>query len=818
MGRTSKTIIIIWIVHMKKAFVIPPSFRLISAMATSRVTKRTNSIRKTPQACTSCRRRKVKCDGCKPCSSCKTNGLECGYDAPSLEQINIKGKSHIDANEALRLISNLHSTLKNLSSLAQDDPGNMVDTVTDISTRVRDLENKLQMQLNPYEAANCRGEKSLEYRLALLGPAKIGNKEGLNSHLVEPALSLDRFHGLYSPLSILCMDNLEKMFKKIHAELDAAKMQNIFRLFGKYFDLATIGFQQSLALNRSPIKTCAQYMGLKGSPTSEDIYNKLLELIPPELRQLHLRSERFTDASARWRFSSLSAMFQDHCRNYKNLDISSATTAELSRFFQVYNIISILSTEQLQKDWFSEFFSMEHLEGLLNYIEYRILFDQPLMLGRMVCFLVRFAMDHGLNRWEFYYSLKESEADTHRTLWWKCYWWDKFNAISHGRLPLLRDEECVCLFPRCVMALGVEDSMSCEALLSKVSFKGASSDAVSLFGYIFMGKMIERASRSLLFARKYTSYHVSGTSSVTSATEIVNSLKSDYQTIIALNVSFKNLFSDFESCEIPKPSLKWMIIIEYCYLCLLIALEKLMIRINKITHLTKDLASSIEDCQTRYMECARANLLRGTQVTSAPAFYALLMPIYTSFLIVSDRYINQRGQNPDFEISVLFFFLSLLLRVGDDNPLGQQNGDVFLQPRTRPGQAICLVLCRICLQLYLKRSSHQLGDELPLEIKDLDRQLDNICSKTLDTNSDLWQIMETTSKKKSMYQESFLAFLESKGWFIDKQGAPTENKDTNEHSSAADFSTELPNLFNQDIWGFQIDEQDLLPFLYHDIN
>ncbi|CAR23296.1 Zn(II)2Cys6 transcription factor [Lachancea thermotolerans CBS 6340] len=803
--------------HAYKAKCMAQDSRPPQVMATPRVTKRAYTIRKTPQACISCRRRKVKCNGCRPCSSCKTNGLECAYDTPSLEQVNIKGKPHIDTSEALRLISNLHSTLRNLSSLAQDDPGSMSSTVTDISMRVHDLESRLHMQLNPYKAANCRGEKSLEYKLASFGPAKVGYEENPNSP-VEPALSLGRFHGLYSPLSMLSLDNLEKIFEKVHEELSPAKVQEAFFLLGRYFDLATVGYQQTLALHRSPIRTCAQHFGLKGSSSSEAIYDKLLELIPLELRQAHLQSEKQKDAGSRWRFVALSELFQDHCRNGKSLDVSSATTAELWRFFEVYSVISILSTEQLQKDWFSEFFSMEHFECLLNYIECRVSFDQTLILGRVVCFLVRFAIDNGLNRWEFYHNLKESEADHHRKLWWKCYWWDKFYAVSHGKLPLLRDEESVCLFPRCVMALGVEDSMSCETLIERVSLKGASSDAASLFGYIFMGKMIERASRNLLFARKYTTYQMSGSKFGSSATEVVNSLKSDYQDTIALITSFRRLFSDSEPSDVPKPSSKWTVIIEYCYLCLLLAFEKLILRLSKTTNSARDLASSIEDCQTRYIECARANLLRGTRVGSAPVFCALMIPNYTSFLVVSDCYINHRGENSDFDISVLCFFASLLMRIGGGEGLDQQHLRQFLQPRIQAGQAISLVICRICLQLYLKRSQHLFGNELPTEVKELDQKLNEFCSKTLDSNSDLWRLFETKSKKKSLYHETFTTFMKKKGWSIDKHDIPAESKDTPEHSSATEFTTVLSSMFNEDIWGFQFDEQDLMPFLYHDTN
>lgn len=181
--------------------------------------------------------------------------------------------------------------------------------------------------------------------------------------------------------------------------------------------------------------------------------------------------------------------------------------------------------EYFERSLFSEMHDLDFLKGLLLFIENRYWIEEPNFIGRILGVLCRRMLDTGLNRWEYYAFQTEYTAEENRKLWWECYWWDRWYALTTGKPPLISPDTNRCLIPRIVMELEVDDSMDCLTLMNTVLLDLKKADACIAFLHILLAKLITEVVYGLLYNIHFTDYRICGILGSSDLSSLLKDLK-----------------------------------------------------------------------------------------------------------------------------------------------------------------------------------------------------------------------------------------------------------------------------------------------------
>ncbi|SSD59786.1 uncharacterized protein SCODWIG_01547 [Saccharomycodes ludwigii] len=187
-------------------------------------------------------------------------------------------------------------------------------------------------------------------------------------------------------------------------------------------------------------------------------------------------------------------------------NIPTTFSVAVPKYLQVEEILSILAIEFFQRSAQIITDNLVFLESLLKFIGGRTWIENIISIKNLVSFVVRYAINMGLYRWEYYIGMDEEIAERKRICWWQCCFWDLWISITQS-LPSAIDYNMVtCLYPKNMIDLGIVDSTSLYSFLLREGHKlkllsPKDLEKCSLIIYI---QIMADFSGNILFNKKYS--------------------------------------------------------------------------------------------------------------------------------------------------------------------------------------------------------------------------------------------------------------------------------------------------------------------------
>lgn len=396
--------------------------------------------------------------------------------------------------------------------------------------------------------------------------------------------------------------------------------------------------------------------------------------------------------------------------------------------------------------------------------------------------MCRLSQDLGLNRWEYYLCLGEDVADSRRKLWWECYWWDKWYSATTGKQPLLNDDTTAFLLPKCVMELGVDDLMSCDALISTANLEHASVEAAVLFGYIALSRTVSTLFTGMLYNKKFTHYMVCSTQQGpfrldTTVEELESTFLSAKATFGKLGDKFKLFFANNSGVN---NVFELYIQMEYVRSSCFTAVGNLLLRFKSF--LEKGRARGVERClqESRkiVLSSSKEVLLKVLGVDTFYNVKSCVRAMLFIFLNVAGGIIGGQSREEDDHCILLLCSVTdhfnRALLVSSPTANTHQHGTKI---RPNHSKSIFLVISRICLQVHLKRNGIS-ESELLVTMKKADPRLAELCENLLNFGSELLGFF-SADHERSAYHSAILKYLKMKTGDFATEESKTKTQDYN---------------------------------------
>lgn len=480
-------------------------------MPPKRVTK---SSSKVSRACDNCRRRKIKCTGKQPCSNCQAYQCHCEYSirrgngtipatTPPKKTLpahnsNPTDETHADSVKYLykddssefKKISCLENCIEELESTMPPSPA-VSELINKMKSQISEIESNLKPQIDAHSVCSYKGNNSIETELlknrytdqVWLTRFSIVHLKGSSANQMGQPL-IDSIFGMYCPALSLSLKGIGSLFKKLHQithdKAGERALKETLYIVLRFFDMCLVNFDKSSEMWSTPIEFYFSVVSPQPIEDKRVSIKKLFSQVPDflfskcakeypcfesciELSQITHRTmtseERFK--VFRW----IVALLKIHHKEFRATIFLATGGAMLpnqaatlfSKFSHVEEILSTLSFEFFLSTSYIEGGVFEYLETLLDLIESQYWIEEFHVLPRLLSTAILYARDMGLNRWEFYVGLDEEVAEKRRTVWWKCYGWDKYISINTGKEPMIHDSTISCLYPNCCRKAGFID-------------------------------------------------------------------------------------------------------------------------------------------------------------------------------------------------------------------------------------------------------------------------------------------------------------------------------------------------------------------------
>lgn len=480
-------------------------------MKTAKSTRQTRKPRtKVSRACDNCRKRKIKCSGRHPCSSCEAYGCACKYStsqAVSQAAKNpLKGTSanhdtdntnterfakdtclYTDNSAEVDKITFLRKCVRRLES-AMLQPQAVSEAIDSLKMHIHKLEEDCVPRINVSELRSHVDSSSTETRLL-----QTKNKDQVfmsKSSYLEPKNSalnklrqpvVDSMFGLYSPNVGLTPNGILSLFRSAGPppENKAAvlSMKETLYIMLRFFDMCIVNLDKSHKMWSAPIQfyysVVSPSLPGKESAGAGSLFSKVPAPLVSRCRERHplfgmrpdlLRADREAASPEEQLFTFLWAvcLLETHhyefrvstCPLFAADGHADGVIEGVSRFLQMEEVLSTLSFDFFLRTIYTDDGILEYLEALLIFIEQQYWIEEFLVLPRLLSAAITYARNMGLHRWEFYVGLEEQVAERRRVAWWKCYVWDAFISVSTGKQPTVEDRMITCLYPKCARDLG----------------------------------------------------------------------------------------------------------------------------------------------------------------------------------------------------------------------------------------------------------------------------------------------------------------------------------------------------------------------------
>lgn len=657
------------------------------------------------RACLNCRRRKVKCSGQSPCANCRNYNCACTYAVSEAQPQQEHCFNH--PRDVTRMIGRMEKSLESLDELLRNNNESCA-ILGEMSAKIEHLKSLLDTGINAKWVTAYRGEKSLEYEITYRNHSLFRRYQPSISNLKSASGTT---YELYSPIMSLSVKGVSSVMHKLLSYADNEAARETFYLFLKSFDAANTFYLTSAAFWSMPLSTnLNQFSSAPARGTTP--LRLLVSQIPAELWPSPEAREKADLTNATQACCELVRVLEKHYRINGDLPFGGGNLHSFVQFVGMDQLITTACAELLTRSTLSESLSIEYADALLSFLECKTALETSDRLCKIAAIAVRMLIDLGLDRWEYYVSVDEHTANRRRKLWWRAYWWDRLLSCYSGRAPQVNDAHVTCLFPREVMALGIDDSMDHTAILENIPKSGADLEAVMLAAYLAAGRHTSYMFTNVLHARRFTHYKLHSDVGV-AASDLIEELNVEVDGILRFQARLDAQIGPYREALTAHPIYQPVLPHLACVsLCLLLAVENLIRRVREAVAAARPLpaAKSLARCRNQALDSARALLVDVAHCKTLRQFLADKLASTVAFLVAVDHFIH--GEPNAVDPALLALICSFAHQLTRFSVTHKSEGDEGAHTELRYPSSILLVLARICLQIHNARHSPSGADTL----------------------------------------------------------------------------------------------------------
>ncbi|CAI4863731.1 CQS_1a_G0057260.mRNA.1.CDS.1 [Saccharomyces cerevisiae] len=723
-------------------------------------------------ACERCRKKKVKCDSKRPCFNCIASQSKCVYKGlpyqPSERLVKYAGSFVSDMDEIKRTVTKLKN------QLSPNAPTSLQKTLFVIDSELEQTQTHLYLELDSKEIGSYSGTKSIETEI--IGKQSRSISKFSNSFENTAALNVDLYFGLYSPLLYFTSTGISWIIKTLFSYTDDSTTRETVFLLLKYIDVSSVNYLSSVEV--TTISPFERYAKLNNLHCGNE---KLLQHILSDISSfLDNNTSILKAADYRSPINGLMNAILLMGEHHKKLNAMSIDLLLVRSFLEQDNVISCLCLEYVQKSMFSQMYEIRILQGLTSLIEYRYWIDDFFALGRVICMMTRRGLDAGLNRWEYYIGQSEDTAEKYRTLWWGLYWWDRWYALVTGKQPLIPEEVSSCLFPKDVMALGVDDSMDCFTLIDLVEFDPLKIDACVLFGYIFLAKLITVVYFRLLYNRNFTDYKLFVLPTKIELKIIARKLEMEFMKINkAFERAQEKLLPFLRDHSDNNCIFDLYVHLGFAQVCCFQAIESLMTRIQTLLQGEEEtaLVMCMKQLRLHSYEISATFLTTLSKQKSSFRVFKCSWCVYVIVLSFVSHFIENLKNGTLRHLSLICGTVSLYANLLSSYDCTEFKGNNNFYERLGNGTTILFILARVCCQVYVR--SHNTTNKLLIKsLEKYGQSFADAALMVLDIECS-WYKDLISNHSKSDYREKILSILGKKmDDFANGQDANSHNKNS----------------------------------------
>lgn len=532
------------------------------------------------KACVVCRRRKIKCNGVEPCINCESSGLICSFELKP-KRISIY-KQEEDIRKELRTTINYRKSLENLPSIGTDE---LETLVSEMESTLKKYRDRLRLSVSQDAITNYNRQTSVETTLVEVGKIVFNQYERdlVREHSTnEGRQPINSYFGLYTPLTLFSNEGFGWLFKKMFANtLDQEETKKTFYLYLKFFDMSSLWFLKSLEQSGAPLEYCRKHYkpAYKDSGSTMDLVVDMMD----DVNMIILDNEiQFNDlqiqdpAQIIVGLVKLVKKHNDHFREKSRL----ITHLDIKQLYMTEEYIHLVFLEFYQKAAFGSLFAPDYVETILDFLDCTSWKEEYSTINEIVSPIIARAINSGLNRWEYYVAMSEEQADKQRYVWWRCYWWDKWNSVLAGKTALIQNETMDCLLPRRWMELGIDESMDLDVLIKSLDYELAYNNGVIYeVSYYVLAKVLDYNSVSITYNRRFTDFRIFS-ANFNDIDKVADELLGASSKLISIIELFQSKMAPyFEKIDKTGYELDFFAIFHYCYNEILTSNENLIIRV-----------------------------------------------------------------------------------------------------------------------------------------------------------------------------------------------------------------------------------------------
>lgn len=720
---------------------------------------------KVSQACLRCRHKKRKCNGIHPCSGCVKSHSKCIY---KVQEVSYNELYNGDAS-ARNEMENINCSLARLKSNYPLESGTLQQIMEEFRSKADILVNHLRAGLDMKKLQDFDGKKSLETLLLDTGTIQLNlfsEYEGATTS--KP--SFNEYFGMYSPVSMVSVQGGAWLIKKlIQLSLDTDMKITIY-LFLKYLDANGTSSEAEKEANLlTPFDGYVKICGLRAEEASLDQSLRSAFSIACELP-----CQSFIDNAVNnpiQTFKSLVALLKEQ---QEKLCGTSFGKSDLNDYLESDFLISSLCFEFFERTIFVDMLDIDVLLNLVDFLALRHRNDFNLQMSKIVASICRLALDLGLNRWEYNIGRDEETANVRRKLWWRCYWWDKWYALTTGKAFILTDELSLCLFPKELAKLGVECSMSVTVMLRNYAHEALDVDNALNFGYILLAKLIEQLQRNIVYNKELTDFKTFSGRNRFGVDRIIDVLMKESNELLEVLTLLGETLENFvkqnmDNAKIFEFYMHMHSVKSTCFKNIgyqLLKFQRVLPR-NNVERLDK----ALSDSRTRNLKVAEKTMFYLLQRNKVGTFFKYSISVLEIFFSLTELFVERPPTDALYIISLICCMAQKYVEIAETQLSAYE---VPSHKNLGRCSQMLLILTRVCCLAYMRHQSLN-KEELKSRLQLVSGNCVAAYEKAMDSNNVAFHAM-CSSKRISFLREAILKFVKMDlNDFLETAGETAEN-------------------------------------------
>lgn len=761
---------------------------------------------RTPKACARCQKRKIKCNGGRPCLSCLGCQAKCQYtnqQFPSPDKFFLRRNPPLGVNGA-SLVRQSRSAV----------PLHLQKLLSDVAMFLDGINLQLFLNLDSSQISAYEGKTSIE--TVLIGKQMQYLNRFSDTLSATAKHTPTTYFGLYSSLLHFTPMGISWLIQKLISYSDERAIKETVYLILKFLDTSTSNYESDQRLRLThPLKfyACSKSLVYDEERIIMHILNELKRSFE-EIGSVPNSFHAFREAENGFSFSAL--LLKQHQSTFNH---SKHNQQSLKRFLEESDSIFCLCLEFFQKSIFSQLYDIGLLSSLLSLIEIVYWREDSYIIGQLISSISRRSLDSGLNRWEYYVMKDESTADEYRRLWWNTYWWDKWHASMTGKPPSIPEEMCWCLFPRNLMQLGIDESMDCLSLIDNVDLNLSDHNSSTLFCHILMSKLITRLFSVVLYNRNFTDYRLFTAEAANNLAWTVEQLNEEFDYVSGLYTAFERKIGSFLRSN-SQNEVYFEVLIQYEFIGAVSfqSMQSLLLRIQNLSQKNQkaNCFKQISVCEERVSHYSTDLLLSVIKNGDHFQIIKSMRAVFTTVINSASLLIKNPRNNPFYHLSLICGVVSKLSK-----SLSCTDDGSCTWKRLQQGVRFSLILARACSQAIMSSQNISLSD-VKAELLNYGHSCVEILDWAFDINS-AWYKNLMCNYRQSCFSESVLQNIDKRvedfahSEKTDATSIPLAiGVDNGDKSSSSEWSPKEIDLQNLDFFLKSDATLDFLTSLWHD--